>query len=368
VAMNTQYLGICSGQIRQVYGKDEADHYLWSTGSTDRFIEVGSAGPYWVRSTKDCLVYIDTFIVDTIAYTILVVNADSFICPGEPLMLSGPPGYTRYLWSNGGTQQETNVFNEGKIVLRAEEDSSCKWFTGEYSIAYIRFVKPLHDTFICNDEPVSLDAAVTFPQAVYAWSSGARTSHILVSTPGRYIITVNAGNCRMSDSLSVTGKSLKLDIDESRTVCKGEILILNVGLDNADYKWSTGDTKASIEISSPGLYSVVVSDGMCSVKKEVTVSFEDCEHCVLFPNAFTPNNDGRNDYFKPILSCPIRVYELIVANRWGNVLFSSTDPNTGWNGMVNGRLLDPGVYYYFLKAAFDSQNTRVLKGDVTLIR
>lgn len=75
------------------------------------------------------------------------------------------------------------------------------------------------------------------------------------------------------------------------------------------------------------------------------------DNCPIYslPNVFTPNNDNRNDFFVPFK--PYRYIDAIdfkVFNRWGQVIFSTTDPEIGWNGMdaQTGKLVSEGVYYY----------------------
>jgi gliding motility-associated-like protein len=91
------------------------------------------------------------------------------------------------------------------------------------------------------------------------------------------------------------------------------------------------------------------------------------------PNAFTPNGDGVNDEIRPrggnIVEMEYRVY-----NRWGELLFKTTDPEESWNGTnQNGQPQPAGTYVYYVNATLienDSQEleTKSLKGNITLIK
>src|SRR5690554_4216932 len=73
---------------------------------------------------------------------------------------------------------------------------------------------------------------------------------------------------------------------------------------------------------------------------------------VFIPNAFTPNMDGRNDYFKPVISGDeIDFYELVIIDRTGKEVFSSNDPSKVWNGTTPGSnyVSSSSLYVYFLK-------------------
>jgi gliding motility-associated-like protein len=89
----------------------------------------------------------------------------------------------------------------------------------------------------------------------------------------------------------------------------------------------------------------------------------------FFPNAFSPNEDGNNDVFRiKGLSRNIYFgYSLRVFNRWGQCIFHTTDPNSGWDGTFNNQKQDIGVYFYL--AQFGLNNKLITaKGDLTLIR
>jgi gliding motility-associated-like protein len=96
------------------------------------------------------------------------------------------------------------------------------------------------------------------------------------------------------------------------------------------------------------------------------------ENCPVFelPNAFTPNGDGQNDLFKPYRSRFIETINFTVYNQWGQVVFSTHDPDINWNGENQaGKKLSDGVYYYTCEA-FESQNgvPISLSGYIELIK
>lgn len=73
---------------------------------------------------------------------------------------------------------------------------------------------------------------------------------------------------------------------------------------------------------------------------------------VFIPNAFTPNGDGLNDVFKPIIDAPeLQMFELVIMDRTGGEAYYSTNPAEVWNGSIKGNdfLTSPSVFVYFLK-------------------
>jgi gliding motility-associated-like protein len=89
---------------------------------------------------------------------------------------------------------------------------------------------------------------------------------------------------------------------------------------------------------------------------------------IYIPDAFTPNADGRNDFFRVMGGGRYKTWHLQVFNRWGELVFSSKDRLSGWNGTSNGKPQATGAYVYLLQAETTSGNKIVRKGTVVLIR
>ena len=81
-----------------------------------------------------------------------------------------------------------------------------------------------------------------------------------------------------------------------------------------------------------------------------------CACQVYVPNAFSPNNDGRNDEFKPYLGaeCTISEYQIKIFNRWGALVFESTDPAAGWDGEIKGEPAAQASYLYQIQYTLES--------------
>ena len=146
-----------------------------------------------------------------------------------------------------------------------------------------------------------------------------------------------------------------------------------------DFFWDFGDGGVSFDINpvhtfeDTGTYNVtlIVTDAtgcMDSISKPLQIAtFVD----LLFPNAFTPDGDDLNDNFlsKGEKSL-ILEFELLIFDRWGKVVFSTNDPDLGWNGKLNnnGQLLPMGVYTYLSKYSVPGFGNIEKRGVATLIR
>jgi len=89
---------------------------------------------------------------------------------------------------------------------------------------------------------------------------------------------------------------------------------------------------------------------------------------LLIPNAFTPNNDGQNDIFKIRNMTDERLIDFRVFNRWGTILYRSTDPNGGWDGTNKGQPQPVGVYGYVIQIGYPDGYIETYKGTVTLLK
>ena len=91
----------------------------------------------------------------------------------------------------------------------------------------------------------------------------------------------------------------------------------------------------------------------------------------FLPNAFTPNGDGKNEVFVGVgLIEDIRSFQMYVYDRWGQMVFTSTDPNMGWNGRQQnvGEPLPAGVYTYQGAFSFSDESPIYINGNIVLVR
>ena len=124
-------------------------------------------------------------------------------------------------------------------------------------------------------------------------------------------------------------------------------------------------TKNAQDFISPDSISFVITES-----DNITAVFSDKRTDVVFPTGFTPNGDGFNDVFLPLGSAArySKDYEFKVWNRWGEEVFRSGDANLGWDGTFKGVQAQTGVYAYMVTYKNVSGESKIIKGNVTLIR
>lgn len=104
----------------------------------------------------------------------------------------------------------------------------------------------------------------------------------------------------------------------------------------------------------------------CSDTSYKEIYIYDEFHC-YFPNAFTPNGDGNNEYFMPVVS-GVKKYDFQIYNRWGELIFQSSDPKIGWDGNRNGSASQLGKYVYSLEVVNVLDEKSNYRGTFLLLR
>jgi gliding motility-associated-like protein len=101
---------------------------------------------------------------------------------------------------------------------------------------------------------------------------------------------------------------------------------------------------------------------------DVIAHFREKSSDVMYPTAFTPNGDGNNDILFPLGANFIKSFKVEIWNRWGQMVYSSTDSSKGWDGNFQGTAAQTGVYAYLLKYTNYAGEEKIKKGNITLIR
>ncbi|MCH1583117.1 MAG: gliding motility-associated C-terminal domain-containing protein [Flavobacteriales bacterium] len=117
----------------------------------------------------------------------------------------------------------------------------------------------------------------------------------------------------------------------------------------SSYRWDNGSITPNRIFDRAGVFSVEVTNVCDTATHILQVEQLVCGCQVYVPTAFTPNNDGNNDAWFPVLDCDPFTYEVTVWDRWGRPVFQSQDPTEVWYGQVEGtpgsKTRESGRYY-----------------------
>ena len=344
--------------------------YLWSTGLSTSSIEVTRTDIYWLEATLGDCKGSDTIVVNVIPTPSIHIGNDSFICEGQPVNIGDViPGAT-YLWSTGSTASSIAVSESGSYWLTADLEG-CK-----VSDTVLITVTPLPapdlgpDGDICPEQVIVLDAGdAHYPVSSYRWNTGDTTSALSVSNAGTYWVEVTSPySCKGYDTVTFTYHPLPtVLLGDDTTVCEETPLVLHAFSVNSDsLRWSDGSTGASLTITEGGVY-MLSGINKCGETRD-TVSIKQIFCDIWVPNAFTPNGDGVNDVFRVLGNVGrLESFRLRVFNRWGQLLFETSDKRKGWDGRQQDGEVPLGVYVYMLEYSLNDQPV-LQKGNFTLLR
>jgi len=194
----------------------------------------------------------------------------------------------------------------------------------------------------------------------------------------------DANGCAVTDTFSITPEAdLQLSLGEDRTIAQYDSTLLeaavNFSVDSLVWTPTTGlsDPEALSTSARPPVstsYTLTAFDPKgCSISDEIRVTVE--ERSRLFaPNAFSPNQDGINDYFNLAARAgDVAALTLRVFDRWGSLVYedeqvAGDDSTDGWDGRVGGQLAHEGVYLFFAEIRYTDGTEEQVSGEVVLIR
>jgi gliding motility-associated-like protein len=158
-------------------------------------------------------------------------------------------------------------------------------------------------------------------------------------------------------------------LNSDTTVCSYTGALIQTRDDFSQYSWSTGETGHSIQVKTAGKYIChVVNQEGCPGTDSIRIDLKDCEALLVFPNAFTPNNDGLNDIFRLKYPGHAADYNLQIFNRWGQKIFETCDTSLGWDGRLDNQLQPEGTYIWIVRYTDGSGKKQNLQGSVVLIK
>gem|GEM_PF-3596575 len=337
---------VCNGQsILLDPVQENVSEYLWNNGGSDSSIYVTSGGTVWVTGSNECGSETDTIIISQVFQPELVLVNDTIICKGDSFSVSVYPDYYTYLWNNGSVENEITVNSSGHYSLLVT--GPCGIDSAGFSVTdEINYpVKPFgEDTTSCS-ETILLDAFNT--GCTYLWSTGDSTQQIIINQEGQYSVIVGRYYCFISDTIDVEFKNVSIYIDSLIKTCNSLVTLDPVIAGATGYNWSTGDSTSTLAVNQSGQYYITAYNQYCSANKEINVIILS-DGKELFPNIFTPNGDNFNEIFKPEISF-VQEYNIEIFNRWGQLMYQTTNPDEGWDGRYEGDECTPGVYYYLVR-------------------
>jgi gliding motility-associated-like protein len=380
-----------------VSGGSGTNTYAWSpTGGTDAVASGLQAGDYSCVIADDagCTATVDVSILEPDP-VVLNVGAAPELCVGQTATLvadaeGGVPNYT-YTWSPSGPDIAPVVATDYTVF--ATDANGCASDVATFSVDVTTAITP---EFMWDVSSGCAPLCVNFTETnlevgTRAWTFGDGFSagdvdamEHCFNDPGSFDVTLSittangcTGSFTAEDAIAViAGPQAIIAASPSVALVDDPTFQFNdIGSGAVSQLWSFGDplnttsTEAFPSFTYPGVdcYTVrleVVGDAGCTDSDEAEVCVEDA-FGLFAPNAFSPNNDGINDGFmvRTTVSMPT-YFQLQIFDRWGSLLFATTDPYAFWTG--DG--VPQGVFIWQVRLRDAQEKLQERKGHVVLIR
>lgn len=326
------------------------------------------------------------------AFVSASTNATSVFCNNDcngvawVLPVNGVPPYS-FQWSNSTTNDSLFNLCAGTYTVTVTDSNGC---SSTQSITVTQ-PQPLTSFASKTDDycgaicigTVSSSASGGTPPYSFNWSNGQTGSYLKDLCQGTYTVTItDSRGCTTQIQTVTVGyqnfyPSLTVSADKD-TIFNGQSVQLTAVTNGATYTWTPSGLLNNATISNPvatpvepTTFIVTINDSLgCPVTDSVTIFVKEVichEPAIFIPNAFTPNDDNSNDIFRvrgdQIKELLVRVYD-----RWGEKVFETTTPGSGWDGTYNGKKVNPGVFVYYVESVCFNNEKFFKKGNVTVIR
>lgn len=376
--------------------------YNWDNGVTNgnTFAPPLGSTVYTVTGT-DANGCVNTDFVTVITNPLPIVNAgpDQTVCSGSSVTLTALGAQT-YVWDNGvtngipftpsGNQQYTvtgtdvnGCINTDQVTVSIEPP-----VTVNFNVNTASGCAPLEVTFT-NQSSGGTNCYWEFSDGTSAYGCGTITHTF--EDDGCYDVTLTtttALGCVSDTQLTnvvcvFPNPYASFDANPVfMTQSDPTTTMVNTSIGATTYDWDFGDGGYSAETNPSHEYSsdvatyvillTAISDHGCIDTAELTVQVEE-ELIVYVPNTFTPDGDGTNDEFQPVMTSGFdrETYHLYIFNRWGQLVFESKDIDYGWNGSFAGEVAQDGTYTWKIEfKSLDRNNPslQAMTGHVNILK
>lgn len=305
---------------------------------------------------------------------------------------SAPPLPVTYVWTPASGLSDATIANPKASPSQTTAYVLTAYFGGKCPKTDTVVVTPQQftytispDTFVCAGEGGQLNVTGGH---TYAWTPATGLSCTDCPNPfvnptdsTLYVVTITdtTTGCIAADSvqvlvLNVTANPWFVDtlVDQGTPVTIGVDVVGNSTV-GYTYQWAPSqyldNTNGLSAVATPlsdVLYLFTVNAGGCADTTQVNVRVNIVASPVAVPNAFTPNGDGKNDGFYPVIFNQLATVKTFrIYNRYGALVH---DENSPWNGKFRGADQPAGTYVYYIVISRPLQNDELLQGSFSLLR
>lgn len=356
--------------------------YAWSSGGTSasETVTPSSTQTYTVTGTDAIgCTSTSTFVVTVNVPAAITVSGTNTICNGSTTTLTASGGVS-YVWSTSATSTSITVnptTSQTYSVVGTDANGCTNSTTYSVTVVAPPVATASGNTTPCPNTPITLTAT---GGGTYLWNTGGTASTETVTPPTgstTYTVVVSNGTCTDTATVTVTvGTGPSANAGNDTTINYGGSAQLS-GSSGVSYSWTPttdlDDATSATPVATPTVtttYILTVTDANgCTANDTMTVFVDfDCGE-IFVPNIFSPNGDAHNDELQVYGTLCVDDFHWAIYDRWGELVFETTDPNQKWDGTYKGKMLDPAVFVYRLSyMEITTGEAKEAHGNVTLVK
>ncbi len=403
----------CAPLVVQFKNESPLPKYLWDFGNNDTTSRIKNpVKTYTVPGTYKVKLYVfnalncytwDTVEKDVKVYEPIIAAFDYKAIPCTREITFSDSSKVPVSWNwNFGDGSTSSVQHPPKHIFGTKTDYDVTLIvknkhgcsdTITHEIVFADSIVSVNpDHTICLGTSADLLAAGGYE---YLWSPALALNNVNIPNPTANPTVTTTYNVKIN-YINSLGDSCSTDLSTTVNVIDPNSIVLNATVDKDTVL--KGESTALHVITNPGFtiqwipttgvknpnafdtpvtpsqtttYTVSVT-GLSGCLKSDTVTIyvisNECnDESVFVPNTFTPNEDGENDILFARSNNLTSAY-FAVYNRWGELMFETTDLKKGWDGVYKGMKADPAVFAWYVKGKCYNGREFFKKGNVTLIR
>ncbi len=276
VAFNPQDTLICAGESLVISLNPLAGDYEWSDGSTSAQYAITTEGHYSVTLDDGCDISEDEIDVDVLDPPAdFSLGSDTILCLGTEIEFNFDPSLGDFTWQDGSQSNSIIIFQQGEYALTIS--NMCGEASAMVSVDELAPINvnlgPAQD-ILCNNE--TLDIFLDDTYATYQWQDGSSASTYHISTAGVYTVTMTYVCNTSIDSILILQLPIPyVDLGDTIFACPGDTIFLTSTSNVGNYTWQDGSANDSIQVTSPGSYTLTIENQCGSDHDSVLVQFED---------------------------------------------------------------------------------------------
>ena len=264
---------VCSEGSIFLGAESESANYQWQDGSESSTLEVTDSGEYWVTVSNACFSAADTIVVEYLLDEDLNLGNDTILCIGSDFVINTGINDAEHLWHDGSVGATFEPAEDGIFWVSVQKGDCIIQDTIQVAFADSVHLNLGADTLFCDSISLTLDASSAI--ASYFWQDGTQSPTFQVMQPGEYWVNVS-NICEFeTDTIIISFlESPLVSFGSDTTVCDGNLVNLEVPVQEGLYTWQDGSSAQSYVVENEGTYFLKIEND-CGLSSDTIVIFYD---------------------------------------------------------------------------------------------